>query len=143
MKDWVGVHVGRNTCAWRTYYTVETEAKYNGYIKQQDRHIARLKEPTAEQSPRSSVYTDSWYLPGDPGEADRVRPATLGQAGRIPGVTPAAVAVLETYLRLSQRQRKDPSQVPRGTLKLLSALQLNFPPYGQSYRHCQPKGWRR
>ena len=32
----------------------------------------------------------------------RVRPETLGQAGRIPGVTPAAIAVLDVYLRLTQ-----------------------------------------
>ena len=34
---------------------------------------------------------------------ERVRPATLGQAGRIPGVTPAAVAVLDCYLSLTRR----------------------------------------
>jgi tRNA uridine 5-carboxymethylaminomethyl modification enzyme len=33
---------------------------------------------------------------------NRVRPATLGQAARIPGVTPAAVAVLDVYLGLSR-----------------------------------------
>jgi len=32
---------------------------------------------------------------------ERVRPATLGQAGRIPGVTPAAVAILDVYLGLA------------------------------------------
>ena len=31
---------------------------------------------------------------------ERVRPQTLGQAGRIPGITPAAVAVLDVYLSL-------------------------------------------
>jgi tRNA uridine 5-carboxymethylaminomethyl modification enzyme len=34
---------------------------------------------------------------------ERVRPATLGQAGRIPGVTPAAVAVLDCYLTLTRQ----------------------------------------
>jgi tRNA uridine 5-carboxymethylaminomethyl modification enzyme len=33
---------------------------------------------------------------------ERVRPGTLGQAARIPGVTPAAVAVLDVYLSLSR-----------------------------------------
>ena len=32
----------------------------------------------------------------------RVRPETLGQAGRIPGVTPAAISILDVYLRLTQ-----------------------------------------
>jgi tRNA uridine 5-carboxymethylaminomethyl modification enzyme len=35
---------------------------------------------------------------------ERVRPETLGQAGRIPGVTPAAVAVLDCYLSLDMRR---------------------------------------
>jgi len=34
---------------------------------------------------------------------ERVRPATLGQAARIPGVTPAAVALLDVYMSLSAR----------------------------------------
>jgi tRNA uridine 5-carboxymethylaminomethyl modification enzyme len=84
--------------------TLETEAKYSGYIKQQDRHIARLKDADGRSIPHEFVYSG---IPGISREIqeklNRVRPATLGQAGRIPGVTPAAVAVLETYLRLAQR----------------------------------------
>ena len=84
--------------------TLETEAKYNGYIKQQDRHIARLRDADGRKIPDEFAYSG---IPGISREIQeklrRVRPATLGQAGRIPGVTPAAVAVLETYLRLSQR----------------------------------------
>ena len=84
--------------------TVETELKYTGYIRQQDRHIARLRESDGNPIPESFSYSG---IPGVSREIQekltRVRPATLGQAGRIPGVTPAAVAVLETYLRLSQR----------------------------------------
>jgi len=37
----------------------------------------------------------------------RVRPRTLGQAGRIPGVTPAAVAILDTYLSIRSRGTAD------------------------------------
>jgi tRNA uridine 5-carboxymethylaminomethyl modification enzyme len=84
--------------------TVETELKYAGYIRQQDRHIARLKEADGRPIPEDLSFA---RIPGVSREIQekltRVRPATLGQAGRIPGVTPAAVAVLETYLRLSQR----------------------------------------
>lgn len=83
--------------------TIQTEAKYAGYIRQQDRHIARLKEAEARSIPADLSYAG---IPGVSREIQeklhRVRPATLGQAGRIPGVTPAAVAVLETYLRLSK-----------------------------------------
>jgi tRNA uridine 5-carboxymethylaminomethyl modification enzyme len=84
--------------------SVETEAKYSGYIRQQDRHIARLKDAEGRLIPEDFPFSG---IPGISREiqekAPRVRPSTLGQAGRIPGVTPAAVAVLETYLRLSQR----------------------------------------
>jgi tRNA uridine 5-carboxymethylaminomethyl modification enzyme len=84
--------------------TLETEAKYDGYIKQQDRHIARLRDADGRIIPEEFVYAG---IPGISREIqeklNRVRPSTLGQAGRIPGVTPAAIAVLETYLRLVQR----------------------------------------
>ncbi len=103
LKDWVTSMLDE-TPVPGVLTTLETEAKYNGYIKQQDRHIARLKEADGRTIPEEFAYSG---IPGISREIqeklDRVRPATLGQAGRIPGVTPAAVAVLETYLRLSQR----------------------------------------
>jgi tRNA uridine 5-carboxymethylaminomethyl modification enzyme len=83
--------------------TVETETKYSGYIGQQERQMERLK--AAERRP---IPTD-FAFDGIPGlsrevrdKLNRVRPATLGQAGRIPGVTPAAVAVLDVYLGISR-----------------------------------------
>lgn len=81
--------------------TVETEAKYAGYIEQQERQIARLKQSEGRAIPPEFVYEK---IPGLSSEVKqklaRVRPATLGQAGRIPGVTPAAIAVLDVYLAL-------------------------------------------
>ncbi|MGO9228955.1 MAG: tRNA uridine-5-carboxymethylaminomethyl(34) synthesis enzyme MnmG [Bryobacteraceae bacterium] len=83
--------------------TVETEIKYSGYIGQQERQMERLK--AAERRPIPADFT----FDGIPGlsrevrdKLNRVRPATLGQAARIPGVTPAAVAVLDVYLGLSR-----------------------------------------
>jgi tRNA uridine 5-carboxymethylaminomethyl modification enzyme len=82
--------------------TVETEIKYNGYILQQERQIERLKD--AERRPIPGAFG----FDGIPGlsreireKLERVRPETLGQAARIPGVTPAAVAILDVYLSLS------------------------------------------
>jgi tRNA uridine 5-carboxymethylaminomethyl modification enzyme len=81
--------------------TVETEAKYAGYISQQQRQIDRLRESELRRIPTGFNFAE---IPGLSTEAkqklDRVRPATLGQAGRIPGITPAAVAVLDVYLSL-------------------------------------------
>ncbi|MGA7239277.1 MAG: tRNA uridine-5-carboxymethylaminomethyl(34) synthesis enzyme MnmG [Bryobacteraceae bacterium] len=83
--------------------TVETEAKYSGYIGQQTRQIERLKD-----SERRPIPGDFGFggIPGLSREIqdklERVRPATLGQAGRIPGVTPAAIAILDVYLSVSR-----------------------------------------
>jgi tRNA uridine 5-carboxymethylaminomethyl modification enzyme len=84
--------------------TVETEAKYAGYISQQQRQIDRLRESDLRRIPASFEFAD---IPGLSTEAkqklDRVRPQTLGQAGRIPGITPAALAVLDIYLSIGAR----------------------------------------
>jgi len=84
--------------------TIETEAKYSGYISQQERQVARLKDGERRRIPDGFSYVG---VPGLSTEVqqklERVRPETLGQAGRIPGVTPAAIAVLDVYLSLSRR----------------------------------------
>ncbi|MGI8961305.1 MAG: tRNA uridine-5-carboxymethylaminomethyl(34) synthesis enzyme MnmG [Bryobacteraceae bacterium] len=83
--------------------TIETETKYSGYIAQQDRNIRQLEDAEGRQIPTSFVYD---RIPGLSNEAKqkltRVRPSTLGQAGRIPGITPAAIAVLDVYLSLER-----------------------------------------
>ena len=83
--------------------TVETEIKYSGYIEQQERQIERLKNSERRRIPAEFGFED---IPGLSREIQqklaRVRPETLGQAARIPGVTPAAVAILDCYLSLSR-----------------------------------------
>jgi tRNA uridine 5-carboxymethylaminomethyl modification enzyme len=82
--------------------TVETEAKYSGYIGQQTRQIERLKDSERRPIPGDFSFGG---IPGLSREVqdklERVRPATLGQAARIPGVTPAAVAILDVYLSVA------------------------------------------
>jgi tRNA uridine 5-carboxymethylaminomethyl modification enzyme len=84
--------------------TIETEAKYAGYIAQQERQIERLRDAEGRRIPHEFEFSE---IPGLSTEVkqklQRVRPETLGQAGRIPGVTPAAVAVLDVYLSLGAR----------------------------------------
>jgi tRNA uridine 5-carboxymethylaminomethyl modification enzyme len=81
--------------------TIETELKYAGYITQQKRQVERLRDAEGRSIPADFLYSD---IPGLSREVreklDRARPETLGQAGRISGVTPAAVAVLDVYLSL-------------------------------------------
>ena len=83
--------------------TVETEIKYSGYIGQQERQIERLKNSERRRIPAEFGFAD---IPGLSREVqqklERVRPETLGQAGRIPGVTPAAIAILDCYLSLAR-----------------------------------------
>jgi tRNA uridine 5-carboxymethylaminomethyl modification enzyme len=81
--------------------TVETELKYSGYLDQQERLVKRMKESEDRRIPEGFVYDG---LPGLSREVmdklKRVGPATLGQAARIPGVTPAAISVLDVYLTM-------------------------------------------
>jgi tRNA uridine 5-carboxymethylaminomethyl modification enzyme len=83
--------------------TVETEVKYSGYIGQQERQIERLKNSERRKIPAEFEFDG---IPGLSREVqqklERVRPETLGQAARIPGVTPAAVAILDVYLSLAR-----------------------------------------
>ncbi len=82
--------------------TIETEAKYAGYIAQQERQIQRLKTSDHRHIPATFAFDTVPGLSREIREKlNRVRPETLGQAARIPGVTPAAIAVLDVYLSLT------------------------------------------
>jgi tRNA uridine 5-carboxymethylaminomethyl modification enzyme len=81
--------------------TVETEVKYDGYLRQQERMVERLREAESRRIPGDFDYATVPGLSREIREKlERVRPETLGQASRIPGVTPAAIAVLDCYLSL-------------------------------------------
>ena len=84
--------------------TVETEVKYAGYIDQQRRQIERMLSSDARSIPVNMNFSGIPGISREVGEKlERVRPATLGQAARIPGVTPAAVALLDVYMSLASR----------------------------------------
>ena len=80
--------------------SVETVVKYEGYLRRQEATIARSAKDEGRLIPAGFPYAD---VPGLSTEVvsrlGAARPATLGQAGRIPGVTPAAVAVLGAYVK--------------------------------------------
>ncbi len=82
--------------------TIETEIKYDGYIKQQERQISRMKTSEDRSIPGDFAFRSIPGISREVGEKlERVRPVTLGQASRIPGVTPAAVAILDVYLSVA------------------------------------------
>lgn len=83
--------------------TVETEIKYAGYIAQQERQMDRLRNSENRSIPIEFAFRSIPGLSREIGEKlERVQPATLGQAARIPGVTPAAIAILDVYLSLAR-----------------------------------------
>jgi tRNA uridine 5-carboxymethylaminomethyl modification enzyme len=79
--------------------SVETEVKYEGYLARQRRDIQRAQRDERRRIPDGLVYG---AVPGLSREVverlSQVRPETLGQALRIPGITPAAVAVLGAFV---------------------------------------------
>jgi len=83
--------------------TAETETKYAGYIDQQRRQIDRILGSDSRAIPVGMEFRRIPGISKEVGERlTRVRPVTLGQAARIPGVTPAAVAILDVYLTVSR-----------------------------------------
>jgi tRNA uridine 5-carboxymethylaminomethyl modification enzyme len=103
LAPWLAGQTGE-TPAHGVLTTIETEAKYAGYIAQQERQIDRLKGSDRRRIPAEFAFEG---IPGLSTEVrqklGKVRPETLGQASRIPGVTPAAIAVLDVYLSLAAR----------------------------------------
>jgi tRNA uridine 5-carboxymethylaminomethyl modification enzyme len=86
---------------------VETEIKYAGYLGQQQKAIERLKKSEQRTIPEWFDYTSVSGLSREMKEKlQKFRPETIGQAGRIPGVTPAAVALVNVYLEIQGRRRQ-------------------------------------
>ena len=95
---------------WVELKSVETEVKYAGYLQQQQKDIERLKKAETKSIPDWFDYSTISGLSREMKEKlTRLRPQTLGQASRLPGVTPAAVALLNVYIEIQSRQRKQAS----------------------------------
>jgi len=103
LRTWIEEQLGEPAvCGGLT--TIETEVKYEGYMEQQERQVQRLREAEARQIPQGLDYATVQGLSREVRDRlTRVCPETLGQASRIPGVTPAAIAVLDIFLSLMQR----------------------------------------
>jgi tRNA uridine 5-carboxymethylaminomethyl modification enzyme len=86
--------------------SVETEIKYSGYLDQQRKAIDKLKKAEQRSIPAGFEYTGISGLSREMQETlSRVRPRTLGQASRIPGVTPAAVSLLHVHLEIGEKRK--------------------------------------
>ena len=85
---------------------VEIEAKYSGYLDRQREEIARARRHEDSAIPDSFDYAGVRGLSSEVlQKLQRVRPQTIGQAQRIPGVTPAAVQLLIVHLTRLRRER--------------------------------------
>jgi tRNA uridine 5-carboxymethylaminomethyl modification enzyme len=87
--------------------SVEIEVRYEGYIQQQVRDAEKLRRLSSRRFPPDF---DFWRIEGLNRETkeklSKVRPLDLGMAGRIPGITPAAVSILNIQLELRQSEHR-------------------------------------
>jgi tRNA uridine 5-carboxymethylaminomethyl modification enzyme len=87
-------------CLEQVAEQVQIQAKYAGYIDRQRDEVERSRRAEAIRLPDSLDYTNVKGLSAEVSEKlAQHRPQTLGQAGRIPGVTPAAVSLLLIHLK--------------------------------------------
>jgi tRNA uridine 5-carboxymethylaminomethyl modification enzyme len=87
--------------------SVETEIKYEGYLVQQQRAMERLKKAELHTIPEWFDYRSVSGLSREMQEKlTKIRPRTIGQASRIPGVTPAAVSLVNVYIEIQARKRE-------------------------------------
>ncbi len=92
---------------------VETELKYAGYLDQQRRSIEKLHRAEQRRIPVNFRYTGRSGLSRELQEKlERIRPATIGQAGGIPGVTPAAMTLLNVLVEVHNREAAAPTLTP-------------------------------
>lgn len=91
--------------------TVVTDFKYEGYLTNQETLTARLAKAASRNIPSTIQYST---IPGLSNEMierlNRVLPQTIGQAMRIPGITPAAVSLLTIHVELASRRRTTGSE---------------------------------
>ncbi|MFZ0691351.1 MAG: tRNA uridine-5-carboxymethylaminomethyl(34) synthesis enzyme MnmG [Acidobacteriaceae bacterium] len=90
--------------------SVETEIKYAGYLDQQKKSIEKLKKAEERSIPEWFDYGQVSGLSREMQEKlTRVRPLTLGQASRIPGVTPAALTLVNVYIEIQGKRIREAS----------------------------------
>jgi tRNA uridine 5-carboxymethylaminomethyl modification enzyme len=97
---------------------LESEVKYEGYLKKQEKEIARIRKVDGEKIPKNINFRK---IPGLTREAseklEEFKPQTIGEAKKIPGMTPAATVNLHIYMRILRKKGQNKKNVPRGTMK--------------------------
>ena len=94
---------------------VETEIKFAGYLEQQRKSIEKLKAAEAMTIPEWIEYGSISGLSREMRETlERVRPITLGQASRLPGVTPAALSLVHVSIKIQGDKMRGARQAQGG-----------------------------
>ena len=87
----------------------EIEVKYQGYIQQQMKDAQRMQRTGKRRIPENFDYSAVDGLNRETKEKlGRIRPTDLAMAGRIPGITPAAVSIINIQLEIQQNKKKSP-----------------------------------
>ena len=86
---------------------IEISIKYEGYIKRQLQHIEKFKKLEKKPIPIDFTYDDiSGFSKEVAEKLSKVKPASVGQASRISGITPAAISLLLVSLERKHRARQ-------------------------------------
>jgi tRNA uridine 5-carboxymethylaminomethyl modification enzyme len=86
---------------------VGTRIKYDGYIRRQEQQVERTRKMENLRLPADLDYQTVYGLTSEVREKlGRVQPLTLGQAGRIAGVTPAALMAIQIHLKRFNSERR-------------------------------------
>jgi tRNA uridine 5-carboxymethylaminomethyl modification enzyme len=92
--------------------SVETEIKYEGYLRQQQRAMEQMKKSEQRSIPDWFNYRSVSGLSREmQDKLSHVQPRTLGQASRIPGVTPAAISLVNVYIEIQARRREQAATI--------------------------------
>lgn len=109
IKEVTGLYEG---VAEQVLEQIEIAIKYDGYITRQREQVERFAEHEKVLIPADMDYSSIASISSEVREKlIKFKPENLGQAGRIQGVTPAAIAVLNVYLRKKSRDK----QIKKGT----------------------------
>jgi tRNA uridine 5-carboxymethylaminomethyl modification enzyme len=92
--------------------SIESEIKYEGYMKLQDRDVARMRKAEARRIPADLDYSSMAGLSHEMVEKlTRIRPESIAQASRIPGVTPASVSIVLFHIEMLRNRTRPESVV--------------------------------
>jgi tRNA uridine 5-carboxymethylaminomethyl modification enzyme len=84
---------------------LEIQVRYSGYLARQSDEIEKLRRHEGMKIHSETDYSSVTGLSSEVCEKlQKIQPATIGQAARVPGVTPAAVSVLMVHLKKTRKQ---------------------------------------